>query len=134
MSLISKIFSGHPGGLPASRHYQTETLQPETISIDSLKQLIPIRNLDEDELIAFASDNRSETFPCNSILFRSGEQDDSVLYLLEGSVLMKTDCGQTYHVDSGSAKARFPLSSGRQHSATARHCNPRRLVMTVLNS
>lgn len=52
-------------------------------------------------------------------MFESGAQDDSVLYLLEGTVCMETDYGSTYVVDAHSPKARFPLSSGRRHSATA---------------
>ncbi|MCI0653064.1 MAG: HDOD domain-containing protein [Methylococcaceae bacterium] len=120
MSLIARIFSTNqkvsvqPAPVSTGR-----PLVSEVIDIDILKTLIPIRSIGDEELNAFAADNKSEVFPAGSVLFESGEQDDSVLYLLEGTVRMETDCGTSYLVDAHSAKARFPLSSGRQHGATA---------------
>ncbi|TAK60633.1 MAG: histidine kinase, partial [Methylobacter sp.] len=39
------------------------SLVAEDISMDILKDLFPIRNYDDEKLIAFASDLRSEVFP-----------------------------------------------------------------------
>lgn len=117
MSLISRIFTSpeaSPSSGPGTPDVTTE------ISIETLKQLIPIRNIEEDQLNAFASEVRAEIHPAGSVLFKSGDNDDTVLYLLDGSVEIGTDCGQTYTIDADSAKARFPLSSGRQHTSTAR--------------
>lgn len=120
MSLISRIFStGQNENSQKEPGATGKSPEPEGIGIDILRTLIPIRNIDEDELVAFASHNTSEIFPPKSVLFKNGEQDDSILYLLEGTVQMETECGKKYTIDADSAKARFPLSSGRKHSATA---------------
>lgn len=109
MSLISKIFNSQ----------QPCSLQPEPITAAVLKQLIPIRNINEDELIAFASENKSEVYAANTILFKNGEQNSSILYLLEGKVQVAVEGGESYEIGSDSAKANFPLSSGRQYNGTA---------------
>lgn len=89
------------------------------IALETLEQLIPIRNLSEEELIAFSLEQKSEVCGAGSILFERNETDDFVLYLLEGTVVMETGEGRSYEIIAGTAKARFPLSYGKQHSATA---------------
>jgi len=98
---------------------QTRALEPEPITVASLKQLIPIRNIHDDELNAFALENKSEVYAAKSILFKINEQASSALYLLEGQVQITVEGGESYKIESDSAKANFPLSSGRQHSGTA---------------
>ncbi len=123
MSLISRIFSGssnEPVDQGKTSVGPASAIQQEEISVEILKQLIPIRNLEDEELSAFATEIRPEKFPLQSTLFESGVDTDSVLYLLDGTVSMETECGKNYTIDSDSAKARFPLSSGRKHSATAK--------------
>jgi HD-like signal output (HDOD) protein len=120
MSLISRIFQTHPkDSAQRARGSKGSGIKSEEIGLDVLKTLIPIRSIGEEELAAFAAHSKSEIFSDKSVLFESGDQDDSVLYLLEGTVRLETECGKTYLVDAHSAKARFPLSSGRQHNATA---------------
>ncbi len=109
MSLISKIFSGE----------KACSLHPEPISVATLKQLIPIRNINEDELTAYTQDNQSEVHAAKTILFKGGEQDSSILYLLEGRVRVDVEGGESYEIEAESAKANFPLSTGRKHSGTA---------------
>ncbi len=89
------------------------------IDLRILKQLFPIRTLSEDTLNTFVLDRKADIYPPGSILFRIGEPVHSVHYLLEGTVLLETAEGKTYEVESGSVKARFPLFSGRQYTATA---------------
>lgn len=93
--------------------------QPISISLDILKQLFPIRNLGEEELGAFALDRKAEAFGPGAILFQRGESSGSVFYLLEGTVLMDVGDGKSYEVRANTAKARFPLCSGKHYSATA---------------
>ncbi len=111
MSVIKQFFSGAENG---------SALQPKRISIDTLKQLIPIRNLGEEQLTAFSLETNSEVFSTGSVLFKSGEQGDSVLYLLEGTVELEMPNGNKIEITTGTAKSRFPLSSGKQHTATGR--------------
>ncbi len=108
MSLISKILSNQ----------KSCSLHPEPISVATLRQLIPIRNIHEDILIAYTLDHQSEVYAAKTVLFKGGEQDSSVLYLLEGRVKVAVDGGESYEVEAESAKANFPLSTGRKHSGT----------------
>lgn len=94
-------------------------LSPRPITVAELRQLIPVRNLSEEELSAFALTQKTETYGPGSILFERGEKDVHVLYLLAGTVSMVLNDDQRYDVTAGTAKARFPLSYGEFHTATA---------------
>ncbi len=94
-------------------------LTPRPVTVDDLKQLIPLRNFSEEELGAFALSQTTETYGPDSILFERGESEDHVFYLLSGTVVIKSDENQEYEITAGSAKSRFPLSSGKTHSVTA---------------
>ncbi len=94
-------------------------LSPRPVTVAELQQLIPIRNLSEEELRAFSLSQTTETYGAGSVLFEAGTAEDSVLYLLSGTVTMVLGENQTYEVTAGSAKSRFPLSHGEHHRATA---------------
>ncbi|MFA5983093.1 MAG: HDOD domain-containing protein [Methylococcaceae bacterium] len=114
MSFLSPFFTGkknEPQGNSA--------INPDNISIEVLKGLIPIRNLKTENLIAFATDLKCEVFPDKAVLFKTGEEADSVLYLLKGLINLSDENGNTYEVDAQTAKAKFPLSSGTKHTTTA---------------
>ncbi|PPC91323.1 MAG: hypothetical protein CTY34_04235 [Methylobacter sp.] len=94
-------------------------LASETVSLEILKELIPIRSLKIETLQAFAVDHVLEAFPEQTVLFKSGDHTNSVLYLIKGTVALSDDNGRTYDVDADTAKAKFPLSSGSKHTTTA---------------
>lgn len=91
----------------------------EEISIAKLKELIPIRTFSEEKLQAFATDLKSEVYAKGTRLFNVGEKTDSALYLIKGHIILADDSGKTYDVLEGTAKSRFPLSSGAVHTTTA---------------
>ncbi|CAA9890880.1 Histidine kinase [Candidatus Methylobacter favarea] len=95
------------------------SLVPEKISVELLKELIPIRNFSNEKLLAFATNHSSEVFPAQTTLFKLGSRADSALYLLRGIITLSDDSGTSYEVDAGTAKAKFPLSSGALHTTTA---------------
>jgi len=95
------------------------SLVPENISMPVVQKLFPIRNYDDEKLLAFTSDLKSEVFPKHTILFRSGDKTDSALYLLKGSVSLSDKNDRVYEIVSGTSEAKFPLSSGSIHTATA---------------
>jgi len=97
----------------------TCSLEPEAVSIDTLETLIPVRNFSNDKLLAFATEAKSEVYPADTLLFSAGDQADSVLYLLKGSVTLSDSSGQNYGIQAGTTKAKFPLSSGAVHTTTA---------------
>ncbi|MDO9106122.1 MAG: HDOD domain-containing protein [Methylovulum sp.] len=94
-------------------------LVSENISVERLKELIPIRNFNSEKLEAFATNLKSEMHLKGSILFHVGEETDSALYLLKGIITLSDDAGKTYEVQDGTAKSRFPLCSGAKHTTTA---------------
>ncbi|HHJ39506.1 MAG: hypothetical protein AXA67_09325 [Methylothermaceae bacteria B42] len=94
-------------------------LTPRPLTVAELKQLIPLRNFSNEELEAFALSQTTETYGPGSILFERGESEDHVFYLLSGTVIIKSEEGQEYEITAGSAKSRFPLSSGKTHNVTA---------------
>lgn len=102
-----------------TRRKPATTLAPRPVTLAELQQLIPIRNLSEEELLAFSLNQTTETYGAGSILFEAGTPEDTVLYLLNGTVTMVLGENQEYEVVAGSAKSRFPLSHGDTHKATA---------------
>lgn len=95
------------------------SLVVENISMDQVKIFFPIRNYDNEKLLAFTSDLKSEVFPKQTTLFRAGEKTDSAFYLLKGTVSLSDENGKNYEIVSGSGEAKFPLSSGATHTTTA---------------
>ncbi|HFD11946.1 MAG TPA: HDOD domain-containing protein [Crenotrichaceae bacterium] len=96
----------------------------DSISIDSLKQLIPVRSLSDDELTAFSIGGYAEKFDSNVKLFVENEPLNSVLYLLKGTVRIESNSGRGYEISAGSAQSRFPLSTGDKHTTTATTSTP----------
>lgn len=90
-----------------------------TTSLDVLKSLIPIRNLSEDMLQAFALEKQTEVLPAQETLFKINTPADSAIYLLQGTVLVSDKNGKSYAIKAGSAQAKFPLCSGNKHTASA---------------
>lgn len=111
-----------------NRHFlaKKNAIQSIPVSVEELRQLIPIRNLPEEELATFSQSQQSEVFPAGSILFSQGENITSVLYLLRGRVTIDGQvaidaAGKSgLEIVSDSLPARFPLSSGNTHSITAK--------------
>lgn len=95
------------------------SLVSENISMQVVQQLFPIRNYDNEKLLAFTSDLKSEVFPKQTTLFRSGDTTDSALYLIKGTVSLSDENGNIYEITAGTGEAKFPLSSGAKHTTTA---------------
>lgn len=114
MAILQQIFKGKLGEAPSKRLCQ------EDISVETLKQLIPIRNLSDEKLQAFVLENKAEVYKKNTTLFVEGESSQSVIYLLRGTVILmdKNDC--SYEVDAETAKGKFPLASGKIYTMTAK--------------
>lgn len=91
----------------------------QKISLEKLKKLIPVRNLNEDILQAFADENHSELIKANETLFTYNQPTDSAIYLLEGIVTISDKNGFSHDIDSESTQAHFPLCSGKTYTTTA---------------
>lgn len=113
MSFIKSLFKDKKNPSPDA------SLAGVDVSIDQLKELFPIRNYDEEKLLAFASNLKSEAFPEQFTLFNAGETTDSALYVLNGTISLSDENGKNYEIESGTGASRFPLSSGAIHTTTA---------------
>ncbi len=98
--------------------------EKEAINIESLRQLIPVRSLSDDELTAFSIGRYAEKIKQSVTLFTENEQVDSVFYLLSGTVRIESKGGRGYEISAGSAQSRFPLSTGITHTTTAKTTTP----------
>lgn len=91
----------------------------EEISFETLKQLIPIRNLSDDKLRSYALENKAEVLSAGEIIFSINEVSDTAIYLLKGIVSVSDGRSSKYETSGTDEKAKFPLSSGIKHTTTA---------------
>lgn len=117
--MFKRFWRKTAGSTEKPRRKPSLNLSPRPITVTELRQLIPLRNLSEEELNAFALTHQTETYGPGSILFERGEPEGHVLYLLAGTVTVILNEDQSYDVTAGTAKARFPLSYGESHHTTA---------------
>jgi len=91
----------------------------ETISVEELKKLIPIRQLNPEFLAAFVLENKAKVFAKGDILYKVGTPTESIYFLLKGEVELTDQKGQSYTINTESPKAKFALVAGVMHTATA---------------
>lgn len=95
------------------------SLTSEKISLTLLKRLIPVRNLSEEKLQAFALEKSTETLAAGETLFSIDHPAEAAIYLVKGSVTVADKNANSYDVDAESTLARFPLCSGVKHITSA---------------
>ncbi|MCI0653892.1 MAG: HDOD domain-containing protein [Methylococcaceae bacterium] len=100
--------------------FKTSPVANRSPAVETLKKLIPIRNLGDDELSAFALGQELEVLSKDAILFEQGQAIESVFYLLDGTVVLKENGVPDQTLTSDSFRAKFPLSTGMTHSITVR--------------
>jgi HD-like signal output (HDOD) protein len=107
-----------------SSRVSTPTGEKQNIDINSIRQLIPLRNLSEDELLTFSIGGYAENFKSSVKLFVENEPVETVLYLLSGTLRIESKNGRGYQISAGTAQSRFPLSSGDIHTTSATTVSP----------
>lgn len=90
------------------------------ITAEALKQLFPIRNLNEEILDSFAADTHVEKIAAGTTLFTVNHPADCAIYLISGCVALSDPNDKCYEIEAGSAQAKFPISSGVKHTTTAK--------------
>ncbi|MFU8788097.1 MAG: HDOD domain-containing protein [Methylobacter sp.] len=85
--------------------------------LPTLKRLAPLRDMDDAYVaqLAYTTLRYSE----GSIIFRLGQQTQSVFYLLEGSVELHPNSDNIYTLLADTASANLPLNSGKLCGASA---------------
>lgn len=112
MALMSSFFKG-------KKTDSDPVILSDNLSLELLKQLIPIRNLSDDKLETFALEHKAEVLPKGNTLFKVNEPSTTAIYLLKGSVTLSDENGKTFEISASDVKAKFPLSSGLKHTTTA---------------
>lgn len=109
MALMKSLFKGKKGNTDRTG---------EKIRLETLQQLIPVRNLSLEKLEAFALEKNIETIKAGEQLFEIGADTDCAIYLLSGIATITDKKGNSYDVDANTAQARFPLCSGSKHTSS----------------
>lgn len=110
MALIDSLFKGKKSAC---------SLNSEKISVQTLRRLIPIRNLSEEKLQAFAEEKQTEVMAAGETLFNINAPSDAAIYLLKGTVTVADKNGKSYDVFADSTESRFPICSGVKHITSA---------------
>lgn len=101
---------------------QPSTTEPrlgDKISLETLEQLFPIRNLSEEIRQGFAAENHVELINAGSTLFTINTTANCGIYLVSGKVSLTDQNGRSHVIEAGSDQAKFPICSGEKHTTTA---------------
>lgn len=91
------------------------------IDIKTLRSLDPVGQLSPDKLTELAEKSRVEHLPAGRVLFRQGERDTHLIYLLTGSVELSTTGSPTGKlIKAKSADARRPLAPEQPRPSNAK--------------
>jgi HD-like signal output (HDOD) protein len=112
MAILQQLFKG-------KRTDSITAMAEADISLEILKQLIPIRTLSEEKLESFILNNKAQLFAAGATLFTAGKASNSIFFLIKGTVTLKDDKGSSYEVVAESPQAKFPLTSGAVYTTTA---------------
>jgi len=132
MNWFTNLFSRRPKNAPSEKKPDIAPLassnSPPTCSppvftehkklpLATLKKLAPLRDMDDAYVEQLTHTTLSYTQ--GSVIFRLGQQANSVFYLLEGSVELQPDSDNRYTLSAESSLANLPLNSGKVCGATA---------------
>lgn len=73
----------------------------------------------EEEIKELALGKKAEFYPAGSLLFRRGQGDRTLFFLLEGTVLLEPVQGRAPEVAAGTPQASFPLNAGNRYAMSA---------------
>jgi len=88
------------------------------IPVSFLNKLIPVSQLLDGKDMQQLQITAANFLP-GSIIFNRGTESDSLTYIVKGQVYMESNNGSIQEIFSGSFKALYPLSAGKQHCMTA---------------
>ncbi len=89
------------------------------LNITTLARLEPISSLLEDQIAELAAQTQEQPLLAGKTLFKEGDTDDDLIYLIEGEIEVKPSNGETYVVKSGTTKSRYSLVEHSPRRATA---------------
>lgn len=87
------------------------------LSLDELKQFIPLRDLDESLLLTLP--HATLHYPKDAVLFVINQPSDSIYYLLSGTLHLQPASAYGYLIGDHTVRSRLPLNSGHFFGSTA---------------
>ncbi len=94
------------------------------VNLMVLMRLQPINSLLEDQIIELAAQTQEQALLAGRILFKEGDTNTDLIYLIEGEVEIRPAEGKPYSIKSGSSESRRPLSDHSPHRCTAVASSP----------
>jgi CRP-like cAMP-binding protein len=109
------------------------------VNLSSFVRLEPIASLQPDQISELAAQAMEQVAPQGRPLFKTGDSDNSLWYLMEGEVELRAPDGTTTRVASKTPQSRHPLDNQQPHHCTVVAVTPviyiridRELVDTML--
>lgn len=96
----------------------------DTVTADVLSRLDPVSKLSPDQIEDLATQTRIERHPAGTVLFREGDDDHNLVFLLKGDVQLTANSAEQERVDGASPAASRPLGAGRPRSVAATCASP----------
>ena len=92
----------------------------ELIDKNILKMFVPTKALNNENLQELVSKTHTEEIPAGKIVFKKGDNDRQVVYLLDGQVEIVSGNGNVKVIIAGSDVAKHPLANQQPRKHTAK--------------
>ena len=89
------------------------------LNITTLARLEPISSLLEDQIAELAAQTQEQPLLAGRTLFKEGDTDTDLIYLIEGEIEIRPAGGEPYVVKSGTSKSRYSLAEHTPRRSTA---------------
>ncbi len=90
-----------------------------SVDLFTLARLTPISSLMDEQIEELALKTKEQAIPPGRALFKRGDDDDDLIYLIEGEVEIRPAEGRYTRVISATPQSRHPLSDQSPRRATA---------------
>lgn len=91
-----------------------------TIGGDTLKDFYPLESFSSDELNLIVQKMQLNHMQRRETLFQEGSNDADVIYLIQGSIKLTTNSGESFVLEAGSDQARYPIANLKPRRFSAR--------------
>jgi CRP-like cAMP-binding protein len=102
--------------------------EEKAVDVALLRKFSPLDGMKKENLVALARKVSVVQVPANRLLFKEGERDKRVYWVLSGLVELREGTRTVAMIRAGSPEARSPLSPQMPRKATARVVDPVELL------
>ncbi len=80
-------------------------------ALRQMRNLLPLRHLSDSEFAIITSAVQLESCATGKDIFRSGQDDQFIFYLLAGKIAIADDEGESFDIVGGGVESRYPLTA-----------------------